>query len=337
MHHESYGDLLREYQLTIHKWFLLCLSAALIPFWVNNLVQGRYLLAAVMVGLLALFLSSVASIHFRKKLLVPNIVAVGPVLVMLWLAVTKMGVVGLFWYYPTLLIMYFFLSRMESNVIALGLTGMAVVLAHLHVSDEIAIRVGVTMLLTSVFANIFLHTLFRLTSRLNDLATVDALTGLHNRRYLDDCARQAIERKKRYGVPTAMLLIDADHFKQVNDQHGHATGDEVLKRLAAQIRSSVRTIDQVYRIGGEEFVVMLPEADATKARFVAEKLCRIMRERPIMDELRVTLSIGVAELDEDEALPALLRRCDKALYEAKARGRDRACMAVPGAIMAAAA
>lgn len=161
--------------------------------------------------------------------------------------------------------------------------------------------------------------------RLYDIARMqsvtDGLTGLHNYRYLEEFLEQEYARHKRTGAPISLLMLDADHFKYINDMYGHGVGDEVLKAVANALQSNVRSSDFVARYGGEEFVVVLPNTSSAGAAHFAEKLRHIISEvrLPEIDEhLRVTVSIGVATLPEHaDSVAALGKQADAVLYEAK--------------------
>jgi diguanylate cyclase (GGDEF)-like protein len=163
-------------------------------------------------------------------------------------------------------------------------------------------------------------------ARLAVLSRTDDLTLLYNRRYLDDVLPREIDRARRYGHPLSILLMDLDHFKKVNDAHGHSVGDEVLRALGDRLRAFSRLADVALRWGGEEFLVAMPETDGSRAREVAERLRKGIGEQPYMTsagELVVTLSIGVASLNPGDDATSLLRRADDALYRAKRGGRNR--------------
>ena len=157
-------------------------------------------------------------------------------------------------------------------------------------------------------------------------AITDGLTGLFNHSYFLQCLRQEILRSKRHEIRTALLLLDLDDFKQLNDSHGHVEGDRVLNRTAALVRETVREIDLAARYGGEEFAVILPDTSGTGAYVVAERVRerieeRFRRGRPIP---RVTVSGGIAVFPDDAGTPAdLIVRADEALYRAKAAGKNR--------------
>jgi diguanylate cyclase (GGDEF)-like protein len=166
------------------------------------------------------------------------------------------------------------------------------------------------------------------------LSTTDALTGLWNFRYLSMSLAREIERSTRFDRPLAVLMLDLDHFKQVNDVHGHARGDTVLRELAHRVQEQIREVDTFARYGGEEFVVVLPETSVEGAAQLAERICVAVRRQPFrLDEeepLDISVSIGGAAFPEHGQTPAtLMRAADQALYVAKGAGRDR--WHVPGA------
>jgi diguanylate cyclase (GGDEF)-like protein/PAS domain S-box-containing protein len=167
---------------------------------------------------------------------------------------------------------------------------------------------------------------------LRDAATKDFLTGLFNRRSFEETARQELQRWQRGREPLSLLMIDADHFKRVNDVHGHGTGDDVLRVLARAVQDQVRELDVVARLGGEEFVVLLPSTDSVGGRAAAERIRTCIEglrvTAPDGSMVRFTVSIGIAEATRDSAsIELLLQRADDALYEAKRRGRNRSVVA----------
>jgi diguanylate cyclase (GGDEF)-like protein len=167
----------------------------------------------------------------------------------------------------------------------------------------------------------------RLIADLQQLATTDDVTGLYNRRHFLEVAGREIGRAQRYGRPLAAVLFDIDHFKQFNDSYGHATGDEVLRAVAARCRQALRDVDLLARYGGEELVVLLPESTVDDAARVAERLRVGVADSPIYTRcgpLNVTISLGVAALTPDCAgVAALVDRADAAMYRAKQAGRNR--------------
>jgi two-component system cell cycle response regulator len=160
------------------------------------------------------------------------------------------------------------------------------------------------------------------------LALTDELTRLYNRRYLLAHLDELIDRVNNDHINAAILLFDIDHFKRVNDTYGHAAGDDVLRELATRAMNSVRSVDLVARLGGEEFVVVMPETDITIATAVAERLRSAVAREPFIVgagmKMTVTVSIGVTAAGEGgDCREQLLERADDALYSAKTAGRNR--------------
>jgi two-component system cell cycle response regulator len=162
-----------------------------------------------------------------------------------------------------------------------------------------------------------------------ELAVTDQLTGLHNRRYMSTQLSALVARAARGGEQVAVLMIDIDHFKKINDGYGHDVGDLVLREFAVRLASNVRAVDLPCRYGGEEFVVVMPGTGLADAQRIAERIrdhvgTSSFRVGPEDDHLSVTISIGVATTARpDESPETLLKRADEALYEAKAAGRNR--------------
>ena len=168
--------------------------------------------------------------------------------------------------------------------------------------------------------------------RLEELSVRDELTGLYNYRYLTTRLGEEFKRAERYKDPLACVMIDLDHFKRVNDGHGHDVGDTVLREVAVRLLGGVREIDVVARYGGEEFLLILPSTHFSGALTVSDRVWRAMREQPVRDasgvEIRVTLSAGVALYPSRDVRTKdeLLKAADRALYQAKDDGRDRICV-----------
>ena len=196
---------------------------------------------------------------------------------------------------------------------------------------NLAIAAGITLVIL-LLANL---TLDRYQGRLEEMATTDHLTGLLNRQASELLFEQAAREFKRRPTPLAVLLLDIDHFKAINDRHGHLAGDRVLEAAARLLRGSVREADVLCRWGGEEFLVLLKGCDATCAGTLAEKLRQAMAAAPIVaegSEVAVTLSVGMTSYGPSDTPDSALARADEALYAAKEGGRNRVCVVpVPAA------
>ena len=173
----------------------------------------------------------------------------------------------------------------------------------------------------------------RLVNKLSEQAIRDELTGLYNRREMKRLLGEEFERHQRHGHPLSLIMIDIDHFKNVNDTCGHPMGDQVLKWLADKFRQNLRALDRPTRYGGEEFAIILPETSAQEAYHVAERLRGAIAAQPYLHKqddskkcqsISITISLGVAEIPGDaDEISSLVQAADQALYSAKNDGRNQ--------------
>ncbi len=223
------------------------------------------------------------------------------------------------------------------NLIRAGLQMFAPQLRHVNYLVSLAVFGLYIAVATGVAFGFFWMTTSMLVGELEHMASTDPLTRLYNRRvFLRWCEKELL-RSQRSGVPFSLLMVDLDHFKRVNDNFGHQTGDEVLCAAVEQMQDSVRGIDVLCRWGGEEFAVLLPNAPGEATRLVAErireniqKVTHLAARTPAqMDQaIHLTVSIGAATYrDLDDSLTGMIQRADQALYEAKTTGRNRVLLA----------
>ena len=169
----------------------------------------------------------------------------------------------------------------------------------------------------------------RAEEALRRLATLDPLTGILNRRHLFTLGEREFKRARRYGHPLSAIMVDLDHFKRVNDTHGHACGDQVLIRFCRACQRKLREIDVFARYGGEEFVILLPDTDLTTSTLIAERLRAMVEETPPDTEvgaIPITISLGVSSMEGNpppQTLDDLINYADQALYTSKEKGRNR--------------
>lgn len=234
-----------------------------------------------------------------------------------------LGASGLYWMYAVLMSNFFLTDRRKAAIIAVG--ALAILVAHgkafssvPHLATYIA-----TCVVCCVMAFIVAYRYELQREQLQELSIQDPLTGIHNRRAMEQELEIAVETAKRSGARFGLLMVDLDHFKEVNDRFGHEAGDQVLVAFANLVRQSTRAADRAFRYGGEEFVVLLAGTPITGLKLAAENL----RQR-VGSELRhpggvITASIGGAMLQPGEDWPAWLHRADAMLYVAKQGGRNR--------------
>lgn len=197
----------------------------------------------------------------------------------------------------------------------------APLLAALHY-----INLATMLIIMGVLASTYHRLVQRSERRLHELACTDPLTQLRNRRFMLEVAQREAAVFARGGRPLSILIGDVDHFKRINDQHGHAVGDAVLRAIARVLREGVREVDHVARWGGEEFLVLLPSTGLDESHQVAERLRAAVQGLAEVEEragLGLSITLGLAELQPGESIEQALMRADRALYEGKQAGRNR--------------
>lgn len=283
-------------------------------------------LGALLGGLRWIAPSTVRTVKFS--------IALGIVFIGVVVAVSRpVGVTPLFFIAPIPTAGYFLGRKALAAAIGLFSVTLGLALAA-NPSAENSLQIFASTWSTMVVVGVLLVLVReRVDGLLRDLehtASTDMLTGLVNRRTFEAIMHREIERARRGGNPLSIALFDLDHFKAINDRLGHAEGDRALRRFAGLLQSSCRLVDVPARIGGEEFALILSNADAEGARIYAERLLRTVLEETKDDLAPLSVSIGITELSgPDDTLDVLLLSADRALYEAKHRGRARVIVARP--------
>ncbi len=303
---------------------MLCIAGALgvLPFAVIRFLNQEWLVAlldtAIVAGFATLGVFVLRSRRVRFASVSITILCLAGYLATLYL----MGPQQLFWGYPALVVAYYLLRPKEA-VVATSL--MLVATVPVLTTETHSFSTGTvitTMILTGVFAYAFAALTRSQRRQLMSQATCDPLTGVGNRRALDRKLREVIATRDRTGLVASLIMLDLDHFKSINDEFGHGVGDQILIRLTEIVNLRIRVSDSLYRIGGEEFVVVIERQDIERAARVAEQLRTLVEAYELVPERSITISLGVAELQPEEDAHSWLRRADKALYEAKRGGRN---------------
>ena len=229
----------------------------------------------------------------------------------------------LYWLFPAIIAFYYILpERAAALICILAITVIAAKLTPI-LSFVDLITIIMSLLLTSFFGYMIFTSYRKTNEKLTLLATIDPLTLCGNRRALDTKLADVIIDQKRKASTISLLLLDLDLFKKINDEHGHAVGDEILVEAASVLTKNTRALDSVYRYGGEEFIIMPLSVDLTEATAVAEKLRLLISNKKYVKDLALTMSIGVAQYRAGETAEAWIARADAALYMAKDMGRNR--------------
>jgi diguanylate cyclase (GGDEF)-like protein len=236
---------------------------------------------------------------------------------------TIVGDPGLFWLYPCLITTFFMTPPRAAIAINVSAVGLMVIIGEAFRSQVQMWSFVSTALVVSACAFVFASRNQDQRRRLEHLATVDPLTGVKNRRSMDEELDAAAASAERTGISHALVILDIDHFKRINDEFGHTVGDEVLVDLIALLEQNTRRSDQLFRFGGEEFVLLLAGVDGDGLKAVLNNLQQTLRKYLKSPGGPVTASFGVAILRHGESVGSWLSRADDALYQAKESGRDQ--------------
>jgi diguanylate cyclase len=319
-----WARLTKDFQLAIVTLFGVLAALGIAPFAAFRFLTGNLLIGIVDSAIVAAILGAVVYAWRtgdtrRSGLFLMVVNSSGVVL-----ATALLGYPGLFWSFPALFANYMLVDRLKAVAAsAMALTAI-VVLGKGLASPLQTVLFVVTASIASLFAYIFAHRAEVQRRQLEAAAAIDPLTGAQNRRVLNDELQIAVQRFGRDGANAALLMLDLDHFKSVNDRHGHAVGDQVLADFAAIVRASTRRVDRFFRYGGEEFVLLLSPASSQSMRAIADKLVARIRSELRCRGEAVTVSIGAAGLRAGDDAGSWMARADASLYLAKRRGRNRA-------------
>ncbi|MEW8289851.1 MAG: GGDEF domain-containing protein [Candidatus Thiodiazotropha endolucinida] len=313
-----------EFHLKSTYWLSVTAATLILPFAFYHLTHqhGGIGIGAVITSL-SLYLVA-WSCHKKTYKTIYTFVWLTPFTTLFVAYLTNLlGITGTYWCYSTLILYYFMMSERQawiSNII-FALVNIPLVW-HLFETHE-AIRFTVTFSLVSAYSAIFLHIIAIQYSELQKMAITDKLTDVYNRTLLKDSLEQAIHQANRTNTAFTLIIMDVDHFKKINDELGHEIGDHVLMQLGAFLKDFLRDSDKIFRIGGEEFLILLYNTDEANSVEIAEKIRKGIENLSLIPGRAVTVSIGVAGLSSVTDWKQWMKTCDKNLYEAKNSGRNR--------------
>lgn len=339
--HNIFTRLKADFQLSIITLVGACSIVGISPYALFRLSEGNLL-----VGLIdsILVITTMWAVYHAWR--TGNTVRPGQVLAFIYstgtvMVATQLGVNGLFWFYNLILFNFFVVPPVQSVVATLlalvilcayGLVNPGTVFESVYQLTSFA----VTCLIASLFAFVFAYRARLQRRELSELALIDPLTGAGNRRTMDDELELAFAGYQREGKSYGLLVLDLDHFKAVNDEYGHKAGDRVLTDFVSIIRTSCRQSDRIFRLGGEEFVVLMPLAHVDGLNAAASQLVGAVARRLRSPGGAVTVSIGGCMLCSGHSSPeAWVHQADECLYEAKRRGRNTWVIFQPGTKLSA--
>lgn len=312
---------------------MLLVLSAISALFISPFVYFRYIDGDLIVAFVDTLIILALGIFFifvykTRKIATAKMVLAIFLAIAIVLAVSIRGQSHLYWLYPAIIAFYYTLPERSAGIICL----IAITMIALQISPILSHIDFFTIVMSLLLTTIFSYTIFSNYRQTNEklalLATIDPLTFSGNRRALNIKLSDILADQQRQASDVSLLLLDLDLFKRVNDQHGHAVGDQVLVEVTQVLRSNTRALDTLFRYGGEEFVIVPLKVDLASGMIVAEKLRLLVAQHQYVNDLKITISIGVAQYRVGETAEAWVARADAALYKAKDAGRNKVMSAM---------
>lgn len=292
------------------------------PFIIYRIINEDWAVAAIDAIVLAIMLAFFKLNYGRNNVSSARVTMSVFLMVACVAVVYIKGLSSVFWYFPAVIVVYYLMPPASAVVISIT---SAVTLSFILFPQTESI-VFASILVPCTLMNLILYITFnsyrKIEKQLTRLVTLDALTGIRNRRSLTQELANRVMTQRRSFTDISLVMFDLDNFKSINDRYGHLAGDEVLIHLAKVISLNIRAADSLYRYGGEEFVLLLPETSLTEAADVCENLRKLVETYRFPSDVKVTISMGAARQAEGESAAEWLERADAALYKAKQNGRN---------------
>ena len=322
----------QNHQRSTEEYIILALSGltaiCLFPFAVLRLMNAEWAIAALdiaaVLGASALFYYVFRYRETKQSGRIMTAICLSVLL----MTISIKGAENLNWAYPALTAVFFLITpKTAAFICSLCLVALGAI-----IWDDIALidamKFYISAAATLLFSFAFADRMRKQQEQLLHLATKDPLTGTGNRRAMEQKLLDLNMHQRRGNDHcSSLILMDLDRFKLINDQHGHAVGDDILVQFAEVVSGRIRTSDSLYRFGGEEFVVIAENTELDDAVNLAEQLRSAVETCPIMCQYKVTISVGTAEFERNETPYEWLGRADKAMYQAKDMGRNICCVA----------
>jgi diguanylate cyclase len=325
MHIREIRYRLREdFRLAVISSLSVVTMLGFTPFFIYRVLRAEWAAATLDLGILLSIIVTLLYTWYSGDTKRPSQILMYVLCLAGFTGVRLLGPIVLPWMYPMLVSNFFLVNRRHAVGVAMGYLAVLWLDGHAFQMPLVGGTFTVTALLTCFYSYIFAYRSEMQRLQLENLATRDALTGTFNRRAFQEELLRAHQAFAREQTICGLLVLDIDHFKQVNDTWGHDAGDEVLVQLAYLVEHSVRKTDRFFRFGGEEFVLLVSPTKLSALRTMAENLCDQVAQELIYREKPLTVSIGGALLQPTESPDTWFARADAALYRAKNQGRNRA-------------
>lgn len=317
-------DLATDFRARATYWVAITALIALLPIAILDFAESK---TAIGVGSLCIvvFLAMNAwNVHrgrCHQRMTLYGLVPAGMIFMMG--VFENDGLIASLWCYPSILACYCMLSAKRACVANIAILAFSLPMVFTNIAPEYAYRVFATLIAISLFSAILVCVIDKQQKRMHDLLIHDPLTGLLNRHTLKSSLTEAIENQSKAIEKSSILAIDIDHFKTINDRHGHDAGDRALSGLAQLLKKNLRSTDKAFRTGGEEFIVLLQDVGERQAGNTARRLRQLTELATLVPGQALTISIGLASCNVTESWTQWMKRADESLYAAKLQGRNR--------------
>jgi len=315
---------------TNQEYFLLVLSALtaviVFPFAILRFLREEWLIGTVDLWISCSMALLFAYVYQTRKTFIPGIILSTFTILSAVVSVYIKGAVNIYWVYPAVVAAFYLLPRRWAILLIIVVLALLFQVLHRELPMVELLVIIATILMTSIFGFFYSKNIEEKHNRLSELATKDSLTGVGNRRALDERLQEVISSQNRKPTTVSLILLDIDYFKAVNDDHGHNLGDQILIQISQIIEGRIRVTDSLYRYGGEEFVIVPLELDVKAAERLAEQLRILVENYALIPDNPVTISLGVAQYKHGEPYESWMKRADEALYRAKNGGRNQVCI-----------
>lgn len=316
-------DVLSAYRERLMFRFAIVFISIFSVLMIFNFIKGYTSLGMAIGCFLVIAILNALAIYFKKSVPIAKAAFLVGLAGVVGFAFVNLGIYGTYWTFPAVLFISISVSHRQAKIYTAIFFVYVCALSFSLLGFGLALRAVTGLLITIIFMNIFLGIIEKLQEKLVEQSLRDPLTGAFNRRQMVSSLEEAIERKHRTRTPASILIFDIDNFKSINDNYGHSVGDHVLKEFVSIVSKRARRLDQLFRIGGEEFMLFLPDTPESGAMTVAEEICSLISNADFIEDCAVTVSIGLSELQAGETVDEWMKHGDNALYLAKENGRNQ--------------
>ncbi len=310
-------------------WVSLATALGVFPFAIYRSFAQQWNIAIMDISISVIMFSLFGYVYKTRNVNVADKALISLAMIGVLFSIYFKGPQQAYWAFPASVATFYILTPKVGATLTFTFMVSLFLLLKPTMSELNLLALIVTLSITNLFAYVFATGMAKQRKQLLFLATVDPLTGAGNRRALKDKLDFVIASNHRNPDKVALLLIDLDFFKKINDDFGHNTGDMFLTEITRIIKSRIRMVDSLFRFGGEEFIVVAENTDINAAKVLSEVLRTTVESCQIIPKTKVTISIGVAIIREDENDEQWIKRADKALFQAKENGRNQVCFADP--------